>query len=418
MSFHAKAQSAKAAKTEGLLVATWCYLLATASKLWSGTRSLRLRLAFCFPRTYFLLLPGLLLAGCSQSPAFRLNTEGRDPQGITPAQTEGIEEELEELFGVPDEPRVPCVAIAHRLLPEKEFRRLHHNQPADRVAARGGRPSGRRCHWKSARAVPRHCVTCHGISGGGDGPTAAVLSPYPRNFRRGVFKYTSTAVGAKPARDDLRRTLRRGIPGAAMPSFSTLVDEEIESLVEYVQYLSIRGQTELYLTASVLDQHGPLQLDGGVVWKESVLPAARSWAEVEKLVVVPPAPPACDTPRRLAVSIAPAASCSPGRSRIASIATAGRAAATACVMEHCMTIGTCRSWRPHPSGALNWPGDSTCRSNGCGRGTSARAFSTAATARRISTGGLPWASRARQCQRRAPRRVARRCCCPRRSGTW
>ena len=53
----------------------------------------------------------------------------------------------------------------------------------------------------------------------------------------------------------------------------------------------------------MLDQH-VAQLDSGVVWQASVLPTARSWAEAEKLIVVPPVPPSCDTPRRLAVSIA------------------------------------------------------------------------------------------------------------------
>ena len=250
-----------------------------------------------------MLLLGPILAGCSQSPAFRLNTEGRDPQGITPAQAEAIVGTLEDLFGAPDEPRVPCATDFSPVAEKMLFRRLHHNGPAYRVAGAAAGSVAGDAVGKQRGLYRRHCVTCHGISGGGDGPTAAVLSPYPRDFRRGVFKYTSTAAGAKPARDDLRRTLRCGIPGAAMPSFSILADEEIEALVEYVQFLSIRGQTELYVTTQVLDQHIP-HLDSDVVWQSSVLPAARSWAEAEKLVVVPPAPPACDTPRRLAVSIA------------------------------------------------------------------------------------------------------------------
>ena len=43
-------------------------------------------------------------------------------------------------------------------------------------------------------------------------PAAAVLEPYPRDYRRGVFKYTSTRAGAKPIRKDLQRTLYRGVP--------------------------------------------------------------------------------------------------------------------------------------------------------------------------------------------------------------
>ena len=55
------------------------------------------------------------------------------------------------------------------------------------------------------------------IVGDGAGPAAAVLDPYPRDFRNGLFKYTSTAGGAKPLREDLLRTLQQGIPGTAMP---------------------------------------------------------------------------------------------------------------------------------------------------------------------------------------------------------
>jgi mono/diheme cytochrome c family protein len=251
-----------------------------------------------------LLFLGPLLAGCSQSPTFRLNTEGRDPQGIAPAQAEAVGGTLEELFGTPDEPRVACGAGDSAAAGKVSYAACTTTGLRIELLRAAAGPVAGDAAGKQRGLYRRHCVTCHGICGDGDGPTAAVLFPYPRDFRRGVFKYTSTAAGAKPARDDLRRTLRCGIPGAAMPSFAALADEEIEALVEYVQYLSIRGQTELYVTAQVLDQQGPLSLDGGAVWQEGVLPAARSWAEAEKLVVVPPAPPACDTPRRLAVSIA------------------------------------------------------------------------------------------------------------------
>jgi mono/diheme cytochrome c family protein len=251
-----------------------------------------------------LLLLGAVLAGCSQPPEFRLNTEGRDPRDITPAQAEAIRATLEELFGTPDEPKVPGEQAVSSSAEE-------HSRPS-------GATTGLRIELLRAAAgaaagdaldnqrglYRRHCVTCHGISGDGDGPGAAVLVPYPRDFRNGVFKYTSTAAGAKPTRDDLRRTMHRGNAGTAMPSFAILSEPEIEALIEYVQYLSIRGQTELYLAAQVWEKHRPLPLQPGVVWEEGVLPAARGWAEAEKLVVVPPAPPECDTPRRRAVSIA------------------------------------------------------------------------------------------------------------------
>jgi mono/diheme cytochrome c family protein len=87
-------------------------------------------------------------------------------------------------------------------------------------------------------------VHCHGVSGNGDGPTAQFLNPYPRDFRQGWFKFKSTGIGEKPTDDDLRRVLKEGINGTAMPSFKLLPEAEIDALVEYVKYLTIRGEVE------------------------------------------------------------------------------------------------------------------------------------------------------------------------------
>ena len=53
-------------------------------------------------------------------------------------------------------------------------------------------------HEQVSRGKPlfaQHCAACHGISGDGAGPTAALLDPYPRDFRNGVFKYMRKGTG-------------------------------------------------------------------------------------------------------------------------------------------------------------------------------------------------------------------------------
>jgi mono/diheme cytochrome c family protein len=91
----------------------------------------------------------------------------------------------------------------------------------------------------------RNCLHCHGVSGAGDGPTAPFLYPSPRDYRKGVFKFTSTAYGARPHRDDLRRTIKNGLHGTSMPAFDALLSEdELEEVIDYVVFLSIRGETE------------------------------------------------------------------------------------------------------------------------------------------------------------------------------
>lgn len=94
----------------------------------------------------------------------------------------------------------------------------------------------------------QHCLHCHGINGDGRGPTAAFLWPRPRDFRQGVFKFTSSLQPDKPTRADLRRTITHGLANSAMPAFEALMsDQEIEQVIDYTIYLSLRGETELRL---------------------------------------------------------------------------------------------------------------------------------------------------------------------------
>ncbi len=90
----------------------------------------------------------------------------------------------------------------------------------------------------------RHCVHCHGSSGDGDGPTAKYFNVRPRDYRKGIFKFTSTKDGVRASRDDLYRIIKLGAPGTYMPSFMLLPDDEVSAIVEYVRWLAIRGEME------------------------------------------------------------------------------------------------------------------------------------------------------------------------------
>lgn len=100
-------------------------------------------------------------------------------------------------------------------------------------------------HLKLGRRVyAQHCQHCHGVGGDGNGPTAWSMNPKPRDFRLGEFKFTSTQAGRKASRADLVRTLDHGIPGTYMPSFKLLPEDETRAVVEYVRWLSMRGELE------------------------------------------------------------------------------------------------------------------------------------------------------------------------------
>ncbi len=94
----------------------------------------------------------------------------------------------------------------------------------------------------------KHCLHCHGVSGDGNGPTADFLWPRPRDYRKGLFKFTSTNSNQKPTRKDLERILIQGIANSSMPSFESLMSPvEIQQVVDYLIFLSARGETEARL---------------------------------------------------------------------------------------------------------------------------------------------------------------------------
>lgn len=90
----------------------------------------------------------------------------------------------------------------------------------------------------------RYCSTCHGVDGKGEGTAAVYLSPKPRDFTRGIFKFQSTPVGSLPTDEDLHRTLKNGMPGSAMPAWDRLSEQQRNDLVAYIKTFSERFATE------------------------------------------------------------------------------------------------------------------------------------------------------------------------------
>lgn len=85
----------------------------------------------------------------------------------------------------------------------------------------------------------RACAPCHGVRGDGRGPAARGFDPAPRNFRRGVYKFRTTASGVLPLDEDLERTVREGVPGTEMPRWKGVLSEhDIKAVVQYVKTFS------------------------------------------------------------------------------------------------------------------------------------------------------------------------------------
>lgn len=209
----------------------------------------------------------LVLIGCQKAPPpeFRVNAvELLKQERLFLDKDEHFDESyqsqigtiLTSLFGTPDDPRFPTLLgdedPVHGILDIENLKLAAGSVNSDK----DGTPSG---------LYREHCAHCHGVTGDGAGPTAAFLNPYPRDFRLSKFKFKSTPLRQPPTDHDLATILKNGVPGTAMPSFRTLPEDEIAALVDYVKYLTIRGQFERYLMAEVNGLDGQPLIDLNLV---------------------------------------------------------------------------------------------------------------------------------------------------------
>lgn len=184
---------------------------------------------------------------------------------------------VEELFGGLDSPKVP--------------EPMSTIVDVEKVARAAG-PVGRAVDKIERGLFRKHCVQCHGLSGDGTGPSALLLAPYPRDFRRGTFKFKSTPYGQKPTHEDIEATLRRGIAGTAMPAFETLnrskeFAEDVDALVHYVKFLSMRGEVERKLIRHVvIDEVSKLTKEDAEVGT-AVQQVAESWQLADSKAIRP-----------------------------------------------------------------------------------------------------------------------------------
>jgi len=83
----------------------------------------------------------------------------------------------------------------------------------------------------------KHCVSCHGEGGAGDGPAAPSLKFPPRNFRTGEFSFVPT--GQLPSHAALVERIRTGVPERGMPPWA-MRDEDLGALADYIKTFSPR----------------------------------------------------------------------------------------------------------------------------------------------------------------------------------
>lgn len=148
---------------------------------------------------------------------------------------EDVDAQLVRWFGTPDEPKIP-----EPLAGEEDYSDLLSLENLQMAAG----PAPATTKPGEQGLYRQLCVSCHGETGQGRGVVASSQNPYPRDFRKGLFKYKFTGRNDKPTQDDLRQTIRHGLDGSQMPAFKELSDQQVDALVDYVIYLSMRGELE------------------------------------------------------------------------------------------------------------------------------------------------------------------------------
>lgn len=133
----------------------------------------------------------------------------------------------------------------------------------------------------------QRCVQCHGVSGDGAGPSAHYMYPRPRDYRKGIFKFTSTPYGVRPLREDLLRTVRQGIRGTSMPGFALLHEQDLQAVVDYVILLSRRGELEQQLIGLADAEDA---VDEEIVKTELIPTVLLRWSEAAAMEVLPTTP--------------------------------------------------------------------------------------------------------------------------------
>lgn len=126
----------------------------------------------------------------------------------------------------------------------------------------------------------RECLGCHGRNGDGQGLLATTLTPRPRDFTRGLFRYRSTPTGQLPTDDDLRRTVSHGLTGSHMPAFQAFLDEsEIRDVIAYLKQFSLRFTQEQTPQPMSLADPPPLSperiANGAQLYKDSGCPSCH-----------------------------------------------------------------------------------------------------------------------------------------------
>ena len=177
----------------------------------------------------------LMVSGSSMAPASGPALAERTRELELGATTESLlVAQLEHQLGTHEAPQLP-----------EGWQELFRDTPNAKGELRAGNDQAIAARLLEGRAsYQRNCQHCHGVRGDASTQTAKILLPRPRDFSLGLTKFKQTPGLLPPLREDLHRILEQGVASTAMADFAMLEEAERTTLVDYVQYLLMRGAVE------------------------------------------------------------------------------------------------------------------------------------------------------------------------------
>ncbi len=233
-----------------------------------------------------LFLMVLSLCGCARQPA-ALFTSSERVRELPELHQKNIEEGLRKYFGSPTQPHIALPTSSVDQSTDNSADTADESDEANANQEIFTDIVDRRLLTHGGTVYRNRCAGCHGLTGDGLGDAAAYLQPKPRDYRPGVFKFTSTPYGSKPTRQDLVRTIRRGAKGTSMPAFPWMSEEDLDAVVEYVIYLSQRGEVEQFVAGIAEDEYDEEEELESFDFVEAVETIRERWTEAEPQAIIP-----------------------------------------------------------------------------------------------------------------------------------
>jgi mono/diheme cytochrome c family protein len=86
-----------------------------------------------------------------------------------------------------------------------------------------------------------NCMSCHGLTGKGDGPVGNALTPKPRDFSKGEFAFDADEDGTKGTDADLLKVIKGGAAAVGgsplMAPWGHLSDDDVANLIAFIRTL-------------------------------------------------------------------------------------------------------------------------------------------------------------------------------------